>query len=56
MLNLMRRPGETVILTTKDGTEIEVIINKIVGNQVHLSFNAPREVLILRKELEVPLK
>jgi carbon storage regulator len=47
MLVFRRRVGETVIL---DG-QIEVQVLEIAGSRVKLGFSAPREVLVVRKEL-----
>ncbi len=47
MLVLSRNIGEAV----KIGDEIEVVVHSIRGNQVKLSFTAPRNIEILREEL-----
>ena len=48
MLCLTRKRGESVII---DGN-IEVKINEIKTLQVRLCFDAPKDIKILRKELE----
>jgi carbon storage regulator len=47
MLVFRRKVGESVIL---DG-QIEVQVLEIAGSRVKLGFNAPREVMVVRKEL-----
>lgn len=47
MLVLSRKIGETIVV----GKDIEVTILEIQGGEVRLGFNAPREVIILRKEI-----
>lgn len=46
-LTLTRNQGETVMI----GDDIEVYVSMIGRNQVKLSFEAPREVKILRGEI-----
>ena len=47
MLVLGRKKGETIII----GDNIEISIVDILGDQVRLGINAPREVKIFRKEI-----
>ncbi|MEW8015086.1 MAG: carbon storage regulator [Candidatus Sedimenticola endophacoides] len=47
MLVLHRRPGETVLI----GDDVEVSVSGVRGNQVKLTFRAPREIPIVRTEL-----
>lgn len=47
MLVLSRKIGETIVV----GKDIEVSILEIQGGEVRLGFNAPRDVIILRKEI-----
>jgi len=47
MLILARREGESVQI----GDEIVVTVLMIEGNQVKISFDAPRDVRIMRSEL-----
>jgi carbon storage regulator len=49
MLVIRRRAGEIVSI----GPDITIEILEIAGNQVKLGIAAPREVLILRHEIEV---
>lgn len=49
MLVIRRRTGETLLL----GEEIEVEILELSGGQVKLGIRAPREVLVLRKEVKM---
>ena len=47
MLMIRRRPNESVLL----GADIEIQVLEIAGNRVKLGISAPRELLVLRKEL-----
>lgn len=47
-LVLSRRQGESVLV----GTDIIVTVTEIRGNSVRLSFEAPRDVPVMRKELD----
>ena len=47
MLILSRRPSETIQI----GTEIEISVLEVRGNQVRLGISAPPDVLVLRSEL-----
>lgn len=47
-LTITRRPGEAVRI----GSDVKVTISTVRGNQVRIRVEAPREVLILREELE----
>jgi carbon storage regulator len=49
MLVIRRRAGESVLIG--DGVEVEVL--EIAGNQVKIGISAPREVLILRREVRI---
>jgi carbon storage regulator len=49
MLVIRRRAGETVVI----GEHAEVEILEICGNQVKLGIRAPREVLVMRKEVQL---
>jgi len=51
MLVLTRRIGEEIIIRFGDH-EVRVIPQESSGNQVRLSFDAPKEVQILREELD----
>jgi len=51
MLNLTRRPNESIVITTADGQEIEVIVLSVKGNQVRLGISADESIEILRAEL-----
>jgi carbon storage regulator len=50
MLTLTRRPNETVVIETSDGT-IYITVSGIKGNQVRINFEAPDDVDIWREEL-----
>ena len=47
MLMIRRRSNESVLL----GEDIEIQVLEIAGNRVKLGISAPRELLVLRKEL-----
>ncbi|MGA2186835.1 MAG: carbon storage regulator [Bryobacteraceae bacterium] len=49
MLVIRRRAGESVLIG--DGVEVEVL--EIAGNQVKIGISAPRDVLILRREIRL---
>lgn len=49
MLVIRRRVGEAVLI----GDQVQVTVIDVTGSRVHLGFQAPAEVLILRKEIEV---
>lgn len=51
MLNLTRRPNESVVITTTDGQKIEVVVLGVKGNQVRLGIAADESIEILRAEL-----
>lgn len=51
MLDLTRRPDESIRLYTSDGV-IEITVNKIKGQQVRIGFDAPRSVSIVRREID----
>jgi len=48
MLILTRRVGETVMI----GNDVTVTILGVKGNQVRIGINAPKNVLVLREEVE----
>jgi carbon storage regulator CsrA len=50
MLVLTRRAGEAVIVT--NGTEeLTIRVKQIRGKQVHMTFEAPKSMKILREEV-----
>ena len=51
MLVLSRKPGESIKL----GDQIEVIIIAVEGHRVRIGVNAPREVRIMRAEVDPAL-
>jgi carbon storage regulator len=51
MLVLSRKPGESIKL----GDNIEVIIISVEGHRVRIGVNAPREVRIMRAEVDPAL-
>ena len=48
MLILTRRPGETILI----GDDVKVTIMRISGNQVRFGIEAPKDVPIVREELD----
>lgn len=46
---IRRRAGESILL----GDTVEIQVLEIVGNRVKIGISAPREVLVLRKELRL---
>ncbi|PQO48129.1 carbon storage regulator [Blastopirellula marina] len=51
MLVLSRKVGESI----KIGDNIEIVINRISGNRVTIGVEAPKDVRILRGEVELEL-
>ena len=49
MLVIRRRSGEALLI----GEEIEIEILETAGSHVKLGIRAPREVLVLRKEIQI---
>ncbi len=49
MLVIRRRPGEIVLI----GPEIEIEILDSSGSHVKLGIRAPKDVLVLRKEIQL---
>ncbi len=47
MLVLSRKIGESIVL----GRDIEISVLEVQGGEVKLGISAPREVVILRKEI-----
>lgn len=54
MLELTRRPDESLRLYTSDGV-IEITVHKIKGQQVRIGIDAPRNVNIVRREIDQAL-
>ena len=48
MLVLMRRPGQTIRIAD----DITITVLDVKGNQVRIGINAPKNVIILREELD----
>ena len=49
MLMIRRRSGEAILL----GDDIEIQVLEVAGNRVKIGISAPRELLVLRKELRL---
>jgi carbon storage regulator len=56
MLVLTRRPGESVIITLEDGTEINIVTLEVNGNQVRTGYTAPLNVKVNRQEIHDRIK
>lgn len=52
MLLLSRKTGERIIITLPSGETISLFIVEIRGDQVRLSFDAPRSISIVRSEIK----
>lgn len=52
MLILKRRRDERVILTTAEGTRIELLIIDVRDGAARLGFTAPADVVIHRSEIQ----
>ena len=52
MLVLSRKVGDSI----KIGDNIEIVINRISGNRVTIGVEAPKDVRILRGEVEIDLE
>jgi len=50
-LVLTRKVGETIIISKDDVVVAAVKVSRVEGQQVRLTFEADKEVKILRKEL-----
>jgi len=48
MLVISRKTGETFLI----GENIEITVLEVAGDKVRLGISAPREIRIIRKELE----
>jgi sRNA-binding carbon storage regulator CsrA len=51
MLALTRKNGESVVMDHPDGSRVEIVVERARGGRCVLRIAAPRDVLILRKEL-----
>ncbi len=51
MLILNRKEGQSVIITTDAGEEIEISVLEISGKYTKLGFNAPISIGVDRKEV-----
>lgn len=51
MLVLSRKEGERLVI----GDNITIVVSKINGNRVSIGIEAPREVRIVREELQAEL-
>lgn len=51
MLVLKRKYGESIIISTADGTEFEIKVSDISEGRVKLAIDAPKTVHIMRKEV-----
>jgi len=51
MLVLTRKIGESLIIQTSTGEEIEIVVLNTKGNQVQLGTEAPSDVNVFREEV-----
>lgn len=51
MLVLTRSKDEEIILTCKDGTTITLKVLEINSGKCRIGFDAPKDVIIVRKEI-----
>lgn len=51
MLNLTRYEGEEIVITSPGGSTIKIKVREISAGRVMLSFDAPRDFIIMRSEL-----
>jgi len=51
VLVLTRRTNETIVIQLPTGDLVRVTVQQVVGKQVKVGTEAPREVLILRPEI-----
>jgi carbon storage regulator len=47
MLVLTRKEGESILI----GDDIEVTVSEVRGGRIKLAISAPREVLVMRREV-----
>ena len=52
MLVLSRRSEESIIFIHQDGTRIEITVSQCKSGRATIKVNAPKEVRVLRKEIE----
>ena len=51
MLGLTRRSGETIILETPEGDQVQITVLGVKGNHVRIGTEEPADVNIVREEL-----
>ena len=51
-LLITRRTHEALVITTPDGTRMEITVQGVQGNQVRLDIAAPRSVIVDRYEVD----
>lgn len=52
MLVVSRKRDEKIVMTTADGSEIEIVVVRIEPNKVRLGIQADKSITILRSELK----
>lgn len=50
-LTLTRSSGESLLITTEFGEQLEIMLHTFSGKQCKVSINAPRGVNVVRSEL-----
>lgn len=53
MLNLTRKPVQTIDCTLEDGRRISFTVLGVVGNQVRIGIEAPETIIVDRHEVTV---
>lgn len=56
MLILTQGPGDMVVITCPDGTEIRVMVTRVVGSQIHIGYAAPKSYVVDREKIYVRKK
>lgn len=51
MLVITRRPVETIDITLEDNRRIEISVLGVLGNKVRLGIDAPKTVVVDRREI-----
>ena len=53
MLNLTRRPGESIIVDIGNGELITIMVCGVDGNQVNIGVTAPKHIPVDREEVRM---
>jgi carbon storage regulator CsrA len=55
MLLISRRKDEKIVMSINNRVVAELVVSKIVGNQVWIGFDAPKSTVINRKEIHAKI-